>query len=274
MSEEIQNNEVEVEVVAPEVESEGNETPVEKIEEKVIDRPWKKKEEVEETSIPYNRFKEVNEERKAYREKLEQYEKELAQYKTPPKEKTVDDIDPADFSTVAEYLKAREDFVAEQTEKRFIERMDTMRRQKEAEEYQNNIVKSFQTNVEEAMTRNPEVVEAVQYLEKYSNRIPAEVRLAMLTDDNAGDLCFEIATNPKLFETVMSGDVVKSIREITKWSAKFERGDVIEKKSEAKVDHIEDIRAMVPKTVRATPTSKKDPSKMSMSEYRAYRNGK
>lgn len=274
MSEDLNTTEIENEL--PEVEnSESTETTEQP--EKIIERPWKKKEEVEEAHIPYNRFKEVNDERKAYREKIEQYERELAQLKTPVKEKTVEErieeLDPNTFNTVGEYLQAREKLILENAEKNFMDRMESMRREKEDREYQEQLTNSFRSNITEAITRNPEVADAVNYLDQFAERIPVQVRHALITDENAGDLCFEIATNPKFLEQVVQGNVVDSIRMMAKWSAKFEKGSVVPKSKEPEAK-LEDIKAMIPKTVKGSTTNKKDPNKMSMSEFRAWRNGK
>jgi len=150
--------------------------------------------------------------------------------------------------------------------------MENTKRQKEQEDYQSSLIKNFQANVEEAAKHNPEVVEAIQYIEGFADRINPHVRRALLTDDNSADLCFEIATNPSLLAIVVNGDPIDAVRAMAKWSAKFERKTVatpIEKEVP------EDIKAMIPKTIKGTATrSAKKPEDMSISEYKAWRTKK
>lgn len=267
-------------IETPEIETEviETETPEVKVEEKVIEKPWKKEKE-EEQVIPYSRFKDVNDEKRLYKERVEQYEKELAELreKVTPKKKEIEDPDelnPADFESVKDYLKARDKVQEEKIQKSFTERMENMRIQKANEEYQAKIVSDFQKNVEDAIKYNPEIVDAVQYIDKIADRINPQVRRALLTDDNSADLCYEIATNPTLLKLVVEGDPIDAVRAMTKWSAKFTRSELtpMEKKSESEVP--ENIKAMIPKTIKGTISQgKKDPSKMSMSEYKKWRAG-
>lgn len=270
MSEEIINETPEV------IEQESAEV-VEKVEtEKApeVERPWKKKE-PEEQAIPYSRFREVNQEKKLYQEKVEQYEKELQELRertTQKKEefKAPEDIKPEDFDSVADYLNALTKATKESTLKEFTERMENQKRQKEQEEYANNLIKNFQANVEEAVKYNPEVVEAIQYIEGLADRINPHVRRALLTDDNSADLCFEIATNPDLLKLVVTGDPIDAVRAMSKWSAKFERKSV--EKVEDNSKELEDIKTMIPKTIKGAATrSSKKPEDMNMSEYKAWR---
>lgn len=263
------------------IETIENEVPeteaVVEVETPVIEKPWIKKEELESDKIPYSRFREVNDEKRLYKEKVEQYEKELAELrdKVTPKKKEIEDpdeLDPNDFETVKDYLKARDRVQEEKIQKAFIERMENTKRQKEAEEYQKSIVSKFQDNVSEAAKYNPEVVDAIQYIEGFAEKINPHVRRAMLTDDNAADLCYEIATNKDLLKLVINGDPIDAVRAMTKWSAKFTRSET--ESSIEKIEPLSDIKAMIPKTVKGTISSgKKDPNKMSMSEYKKWRNG-
>ena len=121
MSEEIVN-----EIETPEIEQEVIETPESKVVE--VEKPWKKEKEVSE-NIPYNRFKEVLEDKKMYKERVEQYERELAELreKVTPKKKEIEDpdeLDPNDFETVKDYLKARDRVQEEKIQKAFMERME------------------------------------------------------------------------------------------------------------------------------------------------------
>lgn len=264
-------------IETPEVEQEVIETPESEPKVVEVEKPWKKEKEVEEQTIPYSRFKDVNDEKRLYKEKVEQYEKELAELreKVTPKKKEIEDpdeLDPNDFETVKDYLKARDRVQEEKIQKAFMERMENARIQKANEEYQAKIVSNFQKNVEEAMKYNPEVVDAIQYIERYAEKINPNVRRALLTDDNAADLCYEIATNKDLLKLVIDGDPIDAVIAMSKWSAKFTRDT--DKIVESPNEKLEDVKAMIPKTVKGTISQgKKDPSKMSMSEYRKWRYG-
>lgn len=253
------------------IETETTETP-EVIEKPEVEKPWKKKE--EDQSIPYSRFKEVNESRKLYQERVEQYEKEIAELreKVTPAKKEIEDpdeLDPNDFETVRDYLKARDKVQEEKIQRAFMDRMENTRRQREVEEYQTKVITDFSEKVNESIKYNPEVVEAVQYLEGFADKINPHVRRALLTDDNAPDLCYEIATNPELLKTIINGDPIDAVRAMTKWSAKFTRE---EKREQTHNKAPEDIRAMIPKTVKGTITKgTKNPENMSMAEYRKWR---
>lgn len=247
------------------------------VETPVVEKPWVKKEELESDKIPYSRFREVNDEKRLYKEKVEQYEKELAELreKVAPKKKEIEDpdeLDPNDFETVKDYLKARDKVQEEKIQKAFIERMENTKRQKEAEDYQKSIISKFQENVTEAAKHNPEVIDAIQYIEGFADKINPHIRRALLTDDNAADLCYEIATNRDLLKLVIEGDPIDAVRAMTRWSAKFTRSEasptnIVEEK-------LTDIKAMIPKTVKGTISNgKKDPAKMSMSEYKKWRSG-
>lgn len=266
---------MENEVVDPiEVEEivEGNEIETEP---KEVERPWKKKEE-EDKPIPYSRFKDVNDEKRLYKERVEQYEKELAELreKVTPSKKEIEDadeLDPNDFETVKDYLKARDKVQADKIQRDFMERMENTRRQKEVEEYQTKVINDFQSKVSEAVKYNPEIVDAIGYIEQFADRINPHVRRALLTDDNSPDLCFEIATNPELLRIVVQGDPIDAVRAMSRWSAKFTREEGIAE-APTKNKAPENIKAMIPKTLKGTVTKgTKRIEDMSASEYRKYR---
>lgn len=263
-------NQIEQEIVETEI-TETTDNGIE-TEVKEVEKPWKKKD--EEQSIPYSRFKEVNESKKLYQERVEQYERELAELreKVTPTKKAVEDpdeLDPNDFETVRDYLKARDKVQEEKIQRAFMERMENTRRQREVEEYQTKVITDFSTKVNEAIKYNPEVVDAVKYLEGFADKINPHVRRALLTDDNAPDLCYEIATNPELLKTIINGDPIDAVRAMTKWSAKFTRD---ENRAVNQNKAPEDIKAMIPKTVKGTITKgTKKVEDMSMAEYKKWR---
>lgn len=276
-------NEVEVEI-----EVESNEVPEVEIETKEPEaqeptpkkKPWETEDKENDTSnqkIPYSRFKEVVEEKKLYRERLEQYEKELEELKSrvEPKKKEIespDELDPNDFETVKDYLAARDKVQAEVIERNFLKRMETQKQEQEVKEREEKIATDFNDRVSNAAKINPDVIPAVQYIERFAQHIPAQVRYALLTDENAGELCHEIATNEDFLKLVVQGNPVEAIRKMASWSAKFTREEPKETNTKSVDEKLEDIKAMVPKTVKGSVASnKKDPSKMSMSEYKKWR---
>lgn len=273
MSEEMNEVEVEIEVESNDVEVEKNEVP--EIKEPEVKKPWEKVEDKEE-KIPYSRFKEVNEEKKLYKEKLEQYERELndLREKVEPKKKEIEDpdeLDPNDYETVKEYLAARDKVQGEKIQKQFLERMERQQAEKEVKEVETKIATEFNERATKASETNPDIIPAIQYIERFAEHIPAQVRYALLTDENSADLCYAIATDEEFLKLVVQGNPIEAIRKMSKWSAKFEKTATPTKETK-KEEQLEDIRAMVPKTVKGTISSKgKDPSKMTLSEYRKYR---
>lgn len=241
-------------------------------------KPWtQKQEEPKEQAIPYSRFKEVNDERKAYQAKIDEYEKELGQYRQKqevlksiksPEEIKLSDYPDSDEG-LANWQKDRDAAVIAQVEKRFADR--EIARQVEARNAE--IVNRFEQNVAEAAKYNPDVLEARKFLDQYAHMLDPRVASELLVDENAGDLIHDLVTDQELLTKLFRGNPDETIRMMHKMSAKMDRearragGEV---KVEAKVPVALEKKPVtgIPATAKSTskaPT--KDPGKMSQKEY-------
>lgn len=283
MSEEIVENIIEEVIEQPIENIEQNDQSIEqtenegqeKIEEKPVHKPWEKKKEVSE-NVPYSRFKEINDERRELERKLSEYEQRVRTYEES--QVKVKDIQTLDELTAkfdnneinsAEYHNtllrlAKQEFQKEQDEKARIA---------EQKKFEDDLNTNFVKKIESASKTNPEVVEAVNYItENFAQHLRPETRYALLTDDNAGEVIYEIATNQELLEFVLKANPIDVARKIAKLSSKYDNKTVPEKP-------MPKVEAMVPKqTTAKTPNigSKPSPSTryrddMSMSEYRKWR---
>lgn len=266
---------IEIEVSnAPEV--------VEVEEPKVPERPWKQKPE----AIPYDRFKEVNDKAKANAERAEALERRLAEIEARqnskpalPEIKDVDDIKPDDFKDEFgntdnyAWLKAREKFIQEQTIKTWETRV---REQKQAEEYratEEKIASDFNARLEESMKHDPEIKDAVEWFSnQYGSKLSPQIRYALVTDENAPELIFHLATDPAIMQMIQSGRELDAIKAMSKWSAKYTREEAPVKENEEPETYKPSKTAPVTKPSRkGTASPAKDPEKMSKEEYRAWR---
>lgn len=242
-------------------------------------KAWEEKKENDKAPvdhIPYSRFKEVNDEKKTYQKKLEEYEEKVRQYEErESKLKAISspkDLNIGDFETPEDYLAAREDLVKRNAIEEFERRAEALRRETEARNYEKTLADSFNEKVEASVKYNPEVRQAVEWINSIATHISPEVRYAMITDENAGDLIHEIATNPDLLKKVVQGNPIDAIRSMARWSAKFTREEKTEiPKSPLAAKTPQNIPS-VPKTIKGTGSvgNKKDPSNMSMSEFRSF----
>lgn len=257
------------------------ETPAE--ESKVAEKfqPWKQKqEEPKEQSIPYTRFKEVNDERKAHEARIAEYEKELAQYRQKQeilKEiKSPEDIKLSDYPDsdegLAQWQKDRDEAVIAQVEKRFADR--EIARQEEARNAE--IVNRFEQNVAEAAKYNPDVLEARKFLDQYAHLLDNRVARELLLDENAGDLIHDLVTDQDLLTKLFKGNPDDTIRMMHKMSAKMDRearraGGEVSAKKEVEVPNALEKKPAptgIPVTAKGTGKApQKDPSKMSQKEY-------
>lgn len=259
--------------------------PVAEVKEKF--EPWKiKAESKTPESIPYERFKEINDERKAYQSKLEEYEAKIAAIESEKQKlakiKGPEDINIADYDDVDTYMKdvieATKRTAVAEVERNYQER--EMRRVEEAKSAE--IVNKFQSNVSEAAKYNPDVENAVKFLDTYAESINPRIARELLIDDNAGDLIHDIVTDQVLLNKLFKGDVDDFIRTIHKMSAKM---DITARRAGgASVAATKDASIAVPEALTKKPvvgipvTAKssskapvKDPAKMSQSEYNAWR---
>lgn len=247
-------------------------------------RPWEeeKAQEAEEAGkIPYSRFKEINEERKAHQSRVQELETELAQYRSRSEElskiKTPDDIKPGDYKTPEEFLKARDEAIKNAAIKEVEERFIQREAQRIEAERNHQIVSRFEKNVEDASKANPEIREAVSFLDKYAHNLPAAVARELLEDENAARVIHAIVTDQQSLEKLFRGRPEDSIRMIHRMSARLE-GTPAAASSPASQGTVEVPQALksagVPVTVKGgvskvpVTTIKADTS---MADYRAWK---
>lgn len=259
------------------------EAPVEEVKPEKF-KPWnQKQEEPKEQAIPYSRFKEVNDERKAYQAKIDEYERELSAYRqkqeTLKSIKSPEDIKLSDYPDsdegLAQWQKDRDEAVIAQVEKRFADR--EYARQEEARNAE--IVNRFEQNVAEAAKYNPDVIEARKFLDQYAHMLDNRVAKEILLDENAGELIHDLVTDQKLLTQLFKGDAEDTIRMMHKMSAKIDKearraSGVVSVKNDVEVPKALDKKPVtgIPATAKSSgkvPT--KDPAKMSQKEYNEWR---
>lgn len=250
-----------------------------KVEEKEEFKPWKKVAEKKEVDVvPYQRFKEINDERKAYQSKLEEYERELAELKSAKEKiekiKGPEDINIGDYDDVDSYMKdvieATKRAAIADVERNYQER--EIQRVREAQSAE--IVSNFQKNVEESIKYNPEIKEAVSFIDNYADQLDPRIAKELLLDENAGEVIYDIVTNQDLLTKLFKGDTDDVIRLIHKMSAKIDKGSRTEPKSEEREVPTALVKETLrPKTFKSeSKSTTKDPEKMTIAEYRKYVN--
>lgn len=264
MSEIIENTSEEIVDIVP-VE---NEVTTNDTEEQVKEeyKPWKEKK-VPET-IPYNRFSEVNAQKKAAEERTQELERELASIRNISEKtkaiESIDDLDINDFSDIKEYQKALITVAQKEFEKESAKKEETRRIQ----EIEQNITKEFLGKVERSAAKNPEIKDAADYLGQFAAHIPAQTRYALLTEDNPGEVIHEIVTTPGLLEQIVRMNPLDAARKIAKMSAKYDNVQ------EAKVIDIPKVMPMKTGTpnIKANVSSGKIQYRddMSVKEYKAW----
>lgn len=252
---------------SPEVESESTEN---EVEEKPVERPWRKK---EPESIPYNRFREVNEERKELERRLSEYETRLKSFEeSKAKVSEINSIEDLNAKMSELSIEEYNSHLITLARKQFEQETEKRQEQERIQKFEKDLNDNFMSKVERASKSNPEVKDAVEYLGQYAQRIPPQTRYAMLTDDNAGEVIFEIATNPELLNFVMTANPIDVARKIAKLSSKYDNA--------SQNSTNEPVQAFVPKSVGSPKTSTSSPApgkrkysdaeiaKMSSADYR------
>jgi len=219
------------------------------------------------------RIRELNEKAKAAVARADALAAELAQLqarqaeldKAAPSE---EEIDPAKFETMAEYIKAITDSKVSRALKAQEKELISRQSLEKTAEIERNIGNSFDEKVKEYAVVNPEIPRAVEHLTKYAQHIPPEVRMALLTDDNAAAVAWEIATNSDLLEQVIRGNPVQSIKAIARISAKH---DSVDSKPTAFVPN---KKPVVPEVPRSSASQKSTDSMSNKEAWNAYKAGK
>lgn len=172
------------------------------------------------------RIRELNQAKKDAESRAAQLEAQLRQIEARKAE--IDKLadgekpDPSKFATMQEYLDA----LTESRVNAALKAAEQNRLKAEQEHaetaYVQEIVGSFEQKVQIAAQANPDLPKAVEHLNKIAQHIPVEVRQALLTDENAAQLAWEIATNQELLDYVCMQNPVNSIKVLAKLSAKYD----------------------------------------------------
>lgn len=257
-----------------------------KQEEVKVFRAWEEdgKEEAsqqEKGKIPYSRFKEVNDERVAHQTRVSELEVELSRFRTRSEEldkiKPPDDIKPEDFKTPQEFLKARDEALKNAAIKEVEDRFIARETQRLEAERNAQIMGRFEKNVEEVSKENPEILQAVAYLDKHAHNLHPAIARELLEDENAAKVIHAIATNQEALTKLFRGSPQDAIRLIHKTSARLEAAPAAASTPAQEQGSAASVPAAlkpggVPVTVKGgakVPT--KDVSKMSQKEYRAFK---
>lgn len=229
--------------------------------------------------IPYGRFREVNEERKALEAQLSTSDARIAELTARLEElnaiKSPDDIKIEDYDDPQEYLKARDKAIKAAAVKEIEERWIAREQEKERQHQLIQIDTAYKSNVAEAVKRNPEIQHAVNFLDKHGEHLHPAVAYELMTDPNIGELALQITTNPQLLRAVFTADPQQVVRAIQRLSGRIDAlGTSKSKDTDADAETpsiIDQISAAVPTKLRSTPVAtRKDPSKMTSAQYRAY----
>ena len=261
--------EPEIEIEAPEIETETQEQP------EVVEQPFRawelKPKESAAKHVPYDRFSEVLSERDLHAKRSQELEAEIAKIRTQAtSRKSVEAIRIEDFTDPVDYIQALTDA---KVEARIEQERDQIRQEREKEQRAREFEvekETYQRNLLESFKRNPEYQQAAAAIDQYSAYIHPQIARELIKDENVGELFHKIATDKDLFNEMFSGNPEDFIRKIHKISARITREEPTE--SELIPARTKDVvRQTIPTPVR--PVSGKptrDPEKMSLAEYRKY----
>lgn len=243
--------------------------------------PWKIKHEKKEVeSVPYGRFREVNQEKNEYAKKVSELEAELDKYTKRAEEldkiKSPEDIKISDYDDPEEYLKARDTAIKNQAIKEVEERFIAREQARLIEAQNAEIIKNYTNNLEASFKRNPEIKEVVEWFDQYANNLHQDVAHELLLDENVGELIYNFSTDQTLLTKLFKGDPKEVIRMIHKMSAKMDHSSTNSKsESDSSKESSEAPKALtkkigVPTVVKSNKSPTKTLEDMSISEYREY----
>jgi hypothetical protein len=213
-------------VETPEVKTPGVETPVEK--------PFRasaafKAETPKLNTIPYARFKEIEEERDSHATQARELAAKLAKYEAQEAElakiKDPDEINPADFDDPVKFLKARDAAILAKAEVRFEERKIEERRAAAIQVERDHITSTYSKNITAAIQRDPEIASSKEFFDSVAHDIHPEILRELALDEYVGELMRDIDGNRELLQQLAqigkNGDPRAFIRTIHKMSAKI-----------------------------------------------------
>lgn len=258
--------------------------------------PWKqpKPEAKVPDRIPYDRFKDVVDEKNVYLNKSMELERKLAELETRQKELTTvkmpEDIKIEDYTpeTVGDYLRDLQIATKNQTIKEVEERYIAREQERIAKEHHEAFVGQYANKIEESAKYNPDIKEAALYLEQMlapetGHVLHSDLVYELMIDENAGELIYDIVTDEDLLKELFESNPKDMIRKIHKMSAKIDRearksqsASSQPSKSQEPAVKVAEVKAMpkkldTPVKIKSDVTGGKvDPSKMSTAEYKRY----
>lgn len=283
MIDETENTEVEnTELETPNTEEVVENSTEEKVETQATEefKPWKIGEKP--ATIPYDRFREVNEEKKKYREEYEKSLKELEEYKRKEAElqniKDPTDLNPDDFQDAKSYLKAYAEAIKVQSIKEAQAQFERIEVEKQTSQEIQRIENKYSQNLDRAGKINPEIIEADRFLGKYVDRIHPAVLRELLEDDYAPELVYAITTNKESLRQLIEGNPIQTIKMLGKMSSYIstvsEKSTTtpIEKDIEIPSEVKAQLASTLPKPIRSTSAPQKDIEHMTQKEYNVWAN--
>lgn len=201
------------------------------------------------------RIRELNEAKKQAESRAAQLESKLREIET--RKEAIDKLadgempDPNKFETMQDYVNALAEAKVKAALK--LNQQEQLKQEQEsaAKAYEQEVGSSFEQKVQLAAQANPDLPKAVEHLNKLAQYIPLEVRHALITDENAAQLAWDIATNQELLDYVMKQNPINSIKVLAKLSAKY---DPVDDKAETVISTVASG-----KPIAFTPTAKQPP---------------
>lgn len=176
--------------------------------------------------VPYDRFKQVNEERtqffednRALAKQLQELEAKLAKL-----DQVVDpeEIKIEDYDTPQAYLAARDKAVAAKIKAEVAADLTRKEQERVQEQQIQAIAQQFTANLQKHAAEDPNVMKAKDFFDAYAENVPPEVGKELLSDPNVGHVMVRIATNQELLTKFFQSTPDQAIRLINRISARIE----------------------------------------------------
>lgn len=233
----------------------------------------------ESTHVPYDRFQELVTQRDVLAQALQSVRNTQPQPQPTHQEKpkSLEEIKPEDYDDPIKFLQDRDAALRRSLLEELGHAQSQTQQQRQAQEYIENLGRTFSTNVEASISHNPEIRNAVEFFDSQAANIDADIIHELMIDENAGELMHAITTDEALLREMFKARPADFIRKIHKMSAKIDKASLYNKSSDEDNDTTEtnsvkqEIRKTVPTQVKPSagrPT--KDPAKMSVEEYRQF----
>lgn len=230
----------------------------------------------EPTHVPYDRFHDVISERDRLARELQLRETPKPVQEETPKPKSLQDIRIEDYTDPAEFLRDRDDALRRSIFEELTQTQQQTHQQQQAQKYIQELGTNFSKNVESSIQHNPEIQNAVEFFDAQAHNIDANIVHEIMVDENAGELMHAITTDEDLLREMFNSRPQDFIRKLHKMSAKIDKSSLYGNKEDTETEPEtnsvkEKIRSTVPTQVRPSAARpSKDPSKMSIEEYRRY----